>query len=193
MTPRLKVLDRRSRLRSATSLAHARLDHRITEDGFFDDQKSYASYLQATWRARWPIEQALEDWGASTVFSLWPYRVLALDLQADLDDLGMRASVDMDPMSTVEISNASQALGVLYVLEGSALGARLLAQRAKAIGMTSHMGARHLARQTGTPGAWPAFRRALEGAQLDANEESDCVAAAIATFDQFELEYSRRQ
>jgi heme oxygenase len=182
--------DRRSRLRSATSKAHARLDERVGRAGFFDDRVAYADYLEATLRARQSIKTALDRYGATKLFALWPQRMIASALRADIRDVSGHGNASAkDVIDEIGIDTDAQVFGVLYVLEGSALGARVLARRAEAIGMTASFGARHLALQTAVPKAWSNFLSILEAAPLDTGQEDECVGAAIETFDRFERGY----
>ena len=71
--------------------------------------------------------------------------------------------------------SAWSALGLAYVLEGSALGARLLDRQARALGLDAGFGARHLAAQTADLAAWHTFLGALEAA-----DPFDLDAASIA-------------
>ena len=53
-------------------------------------------------------------------------------------------------------------VGLLYVLEGSSLGARLLAKRAEALGFSADFGARHLFSQARNFSNWRAFSDRME-------------------------------
>lgn len=109
----------------------------------------------------------------------WSVEPLAQYMRADLADLGDQP--DESRLLELEEHDAPSALGVAYVLEGSALGARLLARRAAELGLGAAHGARHLAAQTGDPGRWKAFL-----AKLDAIAEADhdrALAGAVSTFD----------
>ena len=181
---------RRQRLRRATQMAHARLDARIGEHGLLSSRESYQAYLQATWTARQPLELALEASGASEVYTPWRERAVSAALSQDITDLSGRPPIDAPRgrCSSAPLT-AAQALGVLYVLEGSALGARVLEKRALAIGMTPTFGARHMARQTAQPKAWSVFVDILDRAPLSAPDDLACVAAARAAFEAFELAF----
>lgn len=181
--------DRRSRLRSATDDAHRRLDEIVDQAGFFDDRSSYARYLEATLRARQPLELALTDSGAETLFEVWPDRRIVAALREDIADV-TGAAPAADPTVIVSTLSAAQAIGGLYVLEGSALGGRQLAVRAHALGMSPAHGARHFARQTAIPKSWSTFLRVLEALPLDAAGEDACIAAAIEVFASFERAYT---
>ena len=154
--------------------------------GMFDDRERYAAYLGATHRAREPLERALDQAGAEQLFAMWPRRKIAAALRADIADLSGEAVVESSPPSAPVPKTPAQMLGILYVLEGSALGARLLIRRAEAMGMSSSFGARHLASQTDTPSAWASFVAVLDAAEMDSEQEAECTAAAIATFAVFE-------
>ena len=185
------LADRRSRLRSATQNAHRRLDAVVNDAGYFVDRPSYAAYLKATWRAREPLELALHNCGAEQLFDLWPDRAIAAALCADIQDVTLAAArTQGSAIVAGHTFSPAQALGTLYVLEGSALGARHLAPRAHAIGMSATFGARHFAQQTAIPRTWSAFLRVLEAVPFNAAQEDACVAASIAAFDRFERAYA---
>lgn len=184
----LATSGRRSRLRTATAEAHARLDDIVDTAGFFRDRDRYAVYLHATLHARNPIEAAL---GRATVEAPpagWPHRVIGPALRADIRDVtGFEPPADV--VEATLAHTPAQTMGVLYVLEGSALGARVLSKRAAALGMGPEYGARHLAQQISEPAAWPAFLSALEAAILDPEQETACIRAATTAFARFESAY----
>jgi heme oxygenase len=82
-----------------------------------------------------------------------------------------------------------ELLGVLYVLEGSGLGARIILGRVAHLGLGPEFGARHLHAQAGAPGAWREFTSLLDNAVLTDEEEQACFAAAEATFEAFAFAY----
>ena len=181
---------RRQRLRRATQKAHASLDARIGEHGMLSSRESYQAYLQAVWIARRPLELALEHSTAAEVYPPWRERDVSAALSQDITDLSGRRPLDPPCGNRASTPlTAAQALGVFYVLEGSALGARVLEMRALAIGMTPTFGARHLARQTAQPKAWSVFVDILDRAPLSAPDDLACVAAARAAFEAFELAF----
>ena len=187
----MMLSDRRSRLRSATENAHRRLDEVVNDAGYFLDRPSYAAYLQATLRARQPLEFELSECRAEQLFDLWPDRAIAPALYPDIQDV-IRAA-ELTESNIIVLGQAfspAEAIGTLYVLEGSALGARHLAPRAHAIGMSATFGARHLAQQNAIPKTWSAFLRVLEAVSLDASQEDECVAASRAAFERFERAYA---
>ena len=106
----------------------------------------------------------------------WRAKAVGHLIEADLADLGI-------PVPPVEASDLALdgdgLLGVLYVLEGSSLGSRLLYRRAEALGFSASYGARHLAHASG-PESWRDFLGVLETQhELDLDE---ATAASLATF-----------
>jgi heme oxygenase len=110
----------------------------------------------------------------------WLPSVIADDILADMADLEMQ--LPQAPCSSgLDIDAHSSLLGTLYVLEGSALGARVLYQRAQALGLTAQFGARHLARQASRIEDWRAFLDILEAADsFDIERAADASLAAFA-------------
>jgi heme oxygenase len=167
---------RRFQLRERTAAAHGVVDAAI---GGFDTLSSYRRYLASLYRFRAPLEASLAaDW--TPVLGGWRPSVIADDILADMADL------DMPPpqapySSGLDIDAHSSLLGTLYVLEGSALGARVLYQRAQALGLTEQFGARHLARQASRIEDWRAFLDILEAADsFDIERAADASLAAFA-------------
>lgn len=153
-------------LMTETRDLHVRLDDAI---GSFADPAAYRAFLSGSYAFRAAVEPALARPG-------WQVQRLAPLIALDLADLDMpRPAL---PDAPVLADPAAQA-AACYVLEGSALGARLLARRAADQGFTPERGARHLAAQTGSPRRWRQFLDWLEGADLP---PAPAVTAARAVF-----------
>lgn len=71
-------------------------------------------------------------------------------------------------------------MGVHYVLEGSALGARILCKQVEALGLHREHGARHLWAQAETLLTWRGFLDLLS--QHD-GDEGELIAGANAAFE----------
>ena len=178
---------RRQRLRRATRVAHARLDALITDAGFLENRQQYGRYLEATWTARKPAELSLDASGVTALYAAWPERSVCDALSQDIDDIAPSRPIENPRWDRPRAPlSPGQMLGILYVLEGSALGAQLLERRVAAIGMTPAFGARHMARQTAQPRGWASFVTVLEGTALDPPDDALCMDAAVDTFDAFE-------
>ncbi len=110
------------RLRSETRKDHARIEAAPDVDTLAASPAAYTSWLARLWGFHVPAEQQL----SATLGERRP--PLSRLVQADLSALG----VDPDSLPRADVPalpSTSYALGVLYVLEGSELGRRLLARQ----------------------------------------------------------------
>jgi heme oxygenase len=171
---RMQKDSRRWQLRERTATAHQELDALVGE---FDSDASYRRYLTGTAAFRLGVE----PWLASAVLpanDTYHPSEIGPELREDLAELGLSVPA---PVPLAVDRSPSATLGVLYVLEGSALGAQLLVKRAAALGFDGMHGARHLVRQTHSLQGWRGYLKLLDEAEpfdMDA-----CIAAATATFD----------
>ncbi len=83
------------------------------------------------------------------------------------------------------------ALGALYVIEGSALGAMLLRKQAQQLGLSENYGARHLASQTSEPARWRSFVAKLD--ERDPHRYDAMLNAASETFELAQRCFSAEQ
>ncbi len=166
--------NRRKLLRLATAAAHDALEAKI---GRFRDLQAYRRYLLGMHAFRRDMERGLEEF-CTERWPHWHPTLLTACLAADLNDLGL---VQMPCKRTSCIEDAAEhVIGVLYVLEGSSLGARLLVNDASDVGLRADYGARHLHHQNASPRAWKSFLEILENeVPLDMEQ---VVTAAQATF-----------
>ena len=162
-------------LRDLTRGDHERLDALV---GHFGDGRSSARYLEGMAAFRFPVERALSAIRYDDSFGAWRPGLISSELVQDLGDFGLASPADGGDFRLP--ADRDGLLGVLYVLEGSALGARVLVRRAAALGFTAEHGARHLAAQTAHPQAWPQFV-ALLGA-IGPSGMARAVEAARMTF-----------
>lgn len=146
----------RSFLRDETSELHRELDAIV---GVFSNRAAYARFLRGTYRHRAPVEAALMNTDAARISS-WRPRKLMPELEADLADLTLACPAS-EPF---HLSNDMAAvLGAAYVLEGSALGARVLVKGVGALGFGPEYGARYLSAQADSLDSWRTLLAALEG------------------------------
>lgn len=164
-------------LRQHTDDIHRRLDAAV---GTFGNLDSYGAFVASSLRFRRMIEPAVA--GGS-----WEPQLLVDDLRRDGEDLRLPDSEPGPP--TRGMAGEAERLGALYVLEGSALGARILFERAKALGLSGERGARHLAKQVGEAGRWRRFVQFLD-ARADLPREP-VLAGARSTFETALAVYAR--
>lgn len=172
---------RRWELRQRTATAHAAVDSAI---GAFHSLEDYRRYLAAMHAFRKPLELSLGE-RAATLVGL-PLNRLLPELEADMADLGVEPLAMARPP---EPQGRDELLGMLYVLEGSTLGAQLLYRRALALGLTATCGARHLAVQSGAMSAWGAFLGVLD--EVDGFDLDSATRASLATFKAAEAAFKR--
>jgi heme oxygenase len=171
----MDLAPRRSGLKQATSEAHQALDEMI---GGFVTSEDYARYLEGMARFRLPVEAWLATQTLPDGFDDWQPGLYAEELIADL------GVFELDPPEDApafEPPPGDGLIGLLYVLEGSALGARLLAKRAEAIGFTETNGARHLFAQARNFSNWRAFSGRMEN--VCGYDERAAAAWADTAFD----------
>ena len=187
------VPQRRWDLKAATAPHHDRIDRLGSLYGMFDSLNAYRKYLKATWHSRLILETSLDDSGLKGIFSDWDKHKIQSELQQDYADLS-----DGEELKRPELKCAAgmpvdlpAAIGTLYVLEGSALGATLLIQKAQLLGLGAAYGARHLAKQVGNLDGWKKTVSLLESVALDNKDEKRCIEAAIYSFRTFEINYEK--
>ncbi|HJV42845.1 biliverdin-producing heme oxygenase [Caulobacter sp.] len=116
----------RDRLRAVTSKSHAGLDA-LAAALDLETRAGYCAFLSASAAALAPLELALELAGVEGWLADWPHRARRAALARDLSALGL----PQPRLLTSTIPSAAFGAGVLYVLEGSRLGARFLARQVR--------------------------------------------------------------
>ncbi|HBF31544.1 biliverdin-producing heme oxygenase [Rhizobium sp.] len=167
---------RRLMLRQGTADAHSALDSMI---GPFTSHQAYEAYLRGMARFRLPIEDMIAQHSPIDMLQNWHPAMILNEIRADLAALGLQENVAPSPPPVPHA--LEEWLGVFYVLEGSSLGAKLLAKRAQSLGLTTTTGAAHLFEQAGNFSNWTAFIEVMEGVR-DV-DEARMIAWANATFD----------
>ncbi|GAM96481.1 heme oxygenase HemO [alpha proteobacterium U9-1i] len=154
-------------LRAATADVHAQLEREI---GNLDSLPAYQRYLRGMYGFRGAIEPHVASGRG------WRPTLLLSALVQDMDDLSQKAAPLKDPTPSAD---SSWRLGVHYVLEGSALGARVLLKQVAELGLGPAFGASHLWRQT-QGRSWTAFLDLLERELVDTDR---CVDGARWAFE----------
>jgi len=151
---------RRSALKAATADAHAALDALV---GGFRTLNEYRHYLAGIAAFRLPVEAWLMKTGLPADMPGYEPHMVQDELRADLADLKTDPPADNRSFTPPE---GAGIVGLLYVLEGSALGARLLAKRAEALGLSAEFGARHLFSQARNFSSWRALSEHMENVRV---------------------------
>lgn len=179
--------DRRFALKQATDAAHRRVEGVVQAASMFGSRAGYLPYLMATYEVRAGFEALLDAAGAELVWPDWRGRRIAGLVAQDIADLGEIAPPLVATAENVSSDLSSgELIGVLYVLEGSALGARVLVDLATEIGLSASFGARHLHAQAGDRAAWRSFL-----AMMSTAADPPCHQTANQTFEAFARAYER--
>ena len=177
-----KTLDQiRWFLRSETAHAHRTLDTRIdTLDLGAPDE--YATFLQVSHRGLGGVEAALGDFGVGTIFPDWPQARRIPCLERDMAALGLA----VPPTAPAwPVTTPCEALGALYVIEGSRLGNRILLDRAARSGDARVKGnLRYLSHGHHLP-FWRNLLQIMEDRVTDQSDFATARAGALRAFDVF--------
>src|SRR5688572_8910547 len=158
----------RNRLRGATDTAHVRLDARFAQG--LRDPRQYRNYLLGMQAFVANAERALALATLGPAWHAWREPVRTTWLDEDLSALGL---APLPPGPALAIVDDAGAAGVLYVIEGSALGATQLVGDAQALGHQPGSGASFLHRHGGFGAGkrWRGFVQCLEMADFDTARE----------------------
>lgn len=166
----------RDRLRRATSQSHAALDARIAT-WRIETPAGYRAFLSASAKAIAPLELALERAGVAEWLPDWPQRVRRTALARDLASLGL----ETPSFAVAAVTSPDFGAGLLYVLEGSRLGARVLSRQVEAADRSLPLG--YLTQGEGER-LWPSFLAWLETPSVGMQTD-ECEAGARYGFQCF--------
>jgi heme oxygenase len=176
------------RLRAATAPLHAALETRLPLLAPSVQLADYRDYLALWWGFQAPLERSLHGIAAlSQVLPDLAQRSKTAALEHDLHALGVHARSLPECRHLPRLTDLAQALGVLYVLEGSTLGGRQIQRHLS--GRLPHAVMRDATRfldcyGVRTGAMWCAFQRCAERA-APGQDEGTIVAAARSTFIMF--------
>ncbi|HGK7304381.1 biliverdin-producing heme oxygenase [Stenotrophomonas maltophilia] len=181
-TPDACGRNRSALLKAATRASHDALDKRIMAEGIFADRARFGSFLKVQYRLHCSVDAL---YGMPTLMALLPDLPERRRLQQvcrDLQDLGMDLPA-RDPDARLPGASLPEALGWMYVVEGSSLGAAVLYRMAAALGLDHQFGASHLAAHPGGVAAhWRRFTTALDAVALTPAQIDQMIDAANIAF-----------
>jgi heme oxygenase len=171
-------------LKLATAAAHSSLECVLAKRGYFDGREQYIQYLQRFLAFQDDAERALDTPITIEAVPDWHQRRRTHLARADLATLGAQErSFPRSSGRLPHVASREQALGIVYVLEGSTLGGAYLLQQLAPLGITAAHGGSYLASYGSDRGKmWQRFLFTLEEAQLRQVRAESIAAAAIATF-----------
>jgi heme oxygenase (biliverdin-IX-beta and delta-forming) len=165
----------REKLKQATAPAHRDIDAQFSR---FDltSVAGYRRFLEASAAALVPLEAALEVAGIASVIDDWPQRSRRAAIVSDL----ARLNGAVRPLGEFAPLNRSTALGVMYVLEGSRLGAKVLLRTIAVRSEPEIAAATRYLRHGAGQALWPSFLLTLE--REPQNAEAEIIAGAQRAF-----------
>ena len=175
---------RSQRLNQITNEPHQKLDALVKAHKPFDDVASFARFVVAQYLFQSELKALYTDPALKQIVPDLPERCRAEQAKADLADLN--TEVPAPVAGAVNSPSKAEALGWIFVSEGSKLGAAFLIKRAVGLGLSDTFGARHLGEPAGGRAeGWKSFIKTLDGLELTAEEEADLDKGAVAAFERF--------
>lgn len=173
-----------SRLKTETAGQHE-LMHALMEQGKpFANRDNYARFVAAQYHFQRDIEHLFAAPAIQAAVPDLDVRGRQAASLADLADLGFDAG--QESIATLGVG-MPDALGWLYVSEGSTLGAAFLLKQAKAdLGLSETFGARNLAAYPeGRAIVWRRFVGFLDQPLLETTDHDAVIAGALAAYARF--------
>lgn len=191
INPQLGRALRSQRLNQVTHEPHERLDTLVKSHDPFNSRERFACFVAAQYLFQYDLEELYADVELGRLIPGLAGRCRVEQARLDLADLGHPVPYGDESVRGLRHGRGS-ALGWLFVSEGSKLGAAFLLKRVPAIGLSETFGARHLGEpESGRAQGWKSFVAALDGIELDAEQERQAEAAAIAAFERFRVHLER--
>lgn len=181
-------------LKTRTAEAHTRLEELPISKSILSeslDRESYAHYLKLMRDVVAETETRIFPLTTEAISDLESRRKLA-HIEADLN----HASTELSEPKTVfhkENMSPAFALGVLYVVEGSALGGRFILKNVeKSLGYSAETGASYFAGYGNTTGSmWKHFMNELSQYEATHNAGDEIMAGAVFAFESIEQHFLR--
>ena len=175
---------RSQRLNQVTHAPHAELDALVKAHAPFDSRESFARFVVAQYLFQAELQPLYNDPNLVAIVPDLAQRCRAQQALLDLADLGTQAPAAL--RGPLQAPSLGEAMGWIFVSEGSKLGAAFLIKRAAALGLSDSFGARHLGEpQGGRAEGWKQFTRILDGLDLTAEEDAAAERGAVAAFARF--------
>lgn len=171
------------RLKQETAPQHEQMHQLMEQAQPFASRAQYARFVAVQYLFQRDVEHLFDDPAVQGLVSDLSERGRATDSQADLADL--QTPVPTQPIATQGVT-APEALGWLYVSEGSTLGAAfLLKEVGEKLGLDGQFGARNLAAYPdGRARVWKRFVAALDAPELSGAQDR-VIAGALAAYARF--------
>ena len=175
---------RSQRLNQITHEPHTKLDALVKAHAPFETQANFARFVVAQYLFQSELVALYNDPELIKLVPDLTERCRADAAKLDLADL--ETEVPAPVAGAVQNPSKAEALGWLFVSEGSKLGAAFLIKRAVGLGLSETFGARHLGEPAGGRAeGWKRFTRTLDSLELSAEEEAAAEKGAVDAFVRF--------
>lgn len=175
---------RSQRLNQITTAPHTRLDALVKAHAPFETQPNFARFVVAQYLFQSELVALYSDANLIKIVPDLAERCRADAARLDLADLD--SDIPAPVPGAVQNPSKAEALGWLFVSEGSKLGAAFLIKRAVGLGLSETFGARHLGEPAGGRAeGWKRFTRTLDSLEFSAEEEAAVEKGAINAFMRF--------
>ena len=175
---------RSQRLNQITNEPHTKLDALVKAHAPFETQANFARFVVAQYLFQSELVALYNDPELIKLVPDLAERCRADAAKLDLADL--ETEVPAPVAGAVQNPSKAEALGWLFVSEGSKLGAAFLIKRAVGLGLSETFGARHLGEPAGGRAeGWKRFTRTLDSLELSAEEEAAAEKGAVDAFVRF--------
>ncbi len=175
---------RSQRLNQITHEPHTKLDALVKAHAPFETQANFARFVVAQYLFQSELVSLYNDAGLIAIVPDLSARCRAEAARADLADL--QTDVPEAVAGAMNCPTKAEALGWLFVSEGSKLGAAFLIKRAVVLGLSETFGARHLAEPAGGRAeGWKSFVRTLDALELSPLHEAELDKGALEAFNRF--------
>lgn len=178
-----KLSSMMAQLKSATREEHEAIEKQIDLSSCSLDLGHYRSVVARFFGFFEPVEAALRRVdGLENVIRDLPFRMRAGLLEYDLVTLGFRANDFRDLQrcrQLPQVNSVAQALGCLYVLEGSTLGGQIIARQLRERGFGNPQACRFFNSYGVNVGhMWKRLAEAVESYAADHPDEADTICAS---------------
>ena len=172
------------RLRQETAQEHERMHLLMAQADIFASKEKYAQFTLSQYYFQQEIEHLFEQKGVAGLIPDLGIRGRSQQAFEDLKDLGIQPAGQSLQSAGVKLP---EALGWIYVSEGSTLGAAFLFKEAqKSLGFSETFAARNLAAYPeGRAKVWKRFVQALDNADFDSVLQDQVVQGALSAFGYF--------
>lgn len=174
-------------LKENTTTTHDSLDKRVMSLNPFSTLENYTQFIRSQAR----LQQVASPWYQNTAMQAYFPDLAERDryqaVLQDCKDLGLSAAdlaQDQAMAGQMQINNPYEALGWLYAVEGSNIGAAILLKHAKEkLGLSEEHGARHLTGHgDGRALYWKRFKEALDTIELNEDLRLQALKGAKDAF-----------